>query len=323
MNGLLLQWERGRPSEAQQVIALRSYYEFLAERLFHEYEPTKHAMGNARRNFLRRLEAWLSGFDDKAHAMTAFKSIQYVFFAGTEEYEELYRCAYDEHISRWLMKQQSISLFDEDVEAKVGRELRKTWICPATDSLRINGFLHVNGIRGHDVRTDWRALSVLGDDAEISDYVRQRRIARLVIVDDFVGGGTQFWGALSYAMKVFPGEILAVPLICCASGMRSLKRNLLATGRENVTLSPVLTVPDNCMVGEYEIDGEPKLFTKLRRAMKFGYEKMGVNVNGDEYGSGRLGSLTILYSNCPNNTPPIYGLDAGGRWNPIFRRISR
>lgn len=323
MTGILLQWERGRPDEARQVIALRSYYEFLAQRLYHEYEPTKHATANARRDFLKRLEAWLSGFENKSHAMTAFKSIQYIFFAGTAEYEELYRCAYSHHICSWVMNQENIGLFDLNVDEKVDQSVRKTWICPATDSLRINGFLHINSLRGHDLRTDWRSLSMLGDDDLIQKYVDRKQIKRLVIVDDFVGAGNQFWGSLSYAIKVFPGNILAIPLICCASGLRMIKRELEMAGIERVEVSPVLVVPDNCMVGETVMEGEPKLFSKMRKAMKFGYDKMRINTSGEEYGSGRLGSLTVLYSNCPNNTPPIYGLDAGGRWSPIFKRISR
>jgi len=297
---------------------LRSYYEFLAKRLFHEYEPTKHAMSNARRDFLKRIEAWLASFDSDLHALTAFKSIQYIFFAGQAEYEELYRCAYSHHIANWLMAKDEIGLFDADADAKLARSVRSTWICPATDSLRINGFLHINGLRGHDLRTDWRALSIVGDDASIVNYVARKKIKRLVIVDDFVGAGTQFWGALSYA-----GEILAIPLICCASGLRKIKQEVASARLGRVDISPVLVVPDNCMVGEAAVDGEPRLFANLRKAMKFGYEKMDIDVQGDEYGSGRVGSLTVLYSNCPNNTPPIYGLEASGRWSPIFRRISR
>jgi len=164
---------------------------------------------------------------------------------------------------------------------------------------------------------------MLGDDDLIQKYVDRKQIKRLVIVDDFVGAGNQFWGSLSYAIKVFPGNILAIPLICCASGLRMIKRELEMAGIERVEVSPVLVVPDNCMVGETVMEGEPKLFSKMRKAMKFGYDKMRINTSGEEYGSGRLGSLTVLYSNCPNNTPPIYGLDAGGRWSPIFKRISR
>lgn len=323
MNGLLLSWERGSPKESRHVIQLRSYYEFLAQRLFFEYEPTKQSSTHPRRDFLSRLECWLASFDDKSHAMAAFKSIQYLFFAGISEYEELYRCAQEHHVAKWVMELSGISIFDANVDGKLVSALAGTWICPATDSLRINGFLHINGLKGHDVRTDWRALSILGDDKLIESYVKKKRIQRLVIVDDFVGAGDQFWGALSYAIKVFPGEILAVPLICCAEGLRKIKKEVEGVKATNVQISPVLVVPDNCMVGERRFDGEPKLFSKLRDAMLHGYGKMGINVAGNQYGSGKLGSLTILYSNCPNNSPPIYGLDAGGRWSPIFRRISR
>lgn len=323
MTGILLRWETGRPSRAGSVISLRSYYEFLAKRLFFEYEPAKLSTTNPRRDFLKRLERWLACFDDDAHALSAFKSIQYIFFAGSAEFEELYRCAYENNICRWLMEVKAIGLFEAKQDQKLQAAVRETWICPATDSLKIGSFLHINRLKGHDVRSDWRGHSVVGDDEKIKQYIARKKITRLVIVEDFVGSGRQFWTALEYAMKVFSQEILGVPLICCSSGLRYIKLELEKSGRNNVRLSPALVIPDNCMVGVERHDGEPELFPKLRETMAHGYAKMGIKVNGDQYGHGSLGNLTILYSNCPNNTPPIFGLDAGGKWSPIFQRISR
>lgn len=323
MTGPIQAWEIGPPDRAQVIIALRGYYEFMAQRLFSEYEITKSAPIRVQRNFIRRLDEWLNGFSSEQHQLAAFKSVQYLLFAGRNEHEELYRCAYQMNIVRWLADVTQTSFFDSNAETRIQRALARTWIAPATDSLRINEFLKIAGIKGHSLRTDWRGLSRLGDAERIRAYVDAERIERLVVIEDFVGSGKQFWSALSYAAALFDGPILALPLIICEVGRTNIERRIRELGRNNIALSPVLNAPLNCLVGREAQAGEPRGFTALRRAMRDGYRQMAITLNGEEYGWESIGSLTVLHSNCPNNVPPIFHCDAGGRWNPLFPRASR
>ncbi|WP_458367887.1 phosphoribosyltransferase-like protein [Marinobacter shengliensis] len=45
-------------------------------------------------------------------------------------------------------------------------------------------------------------------------------------------------------------------------------------------------------------------------------------IEGEEFGYSKIGSLVALYSNCPNNTPPMYH-HLSTNWSPIFPRSSR
>lgn len=65
------------------------------------------------------------------------------------------------------------------------------------------------------------------------------------------------------------------------------------------------------------------MFSGLRRAMKNGYVRMKVSMDGEEFGFDKTGSLTVLYSNCPNNVPPIYHFHGNSNWKPLFPRAKR
>jgi len=324
MSRTIFSWESTDPSKATKVIGLRRYYEFLSKRLYDEYEPTKIAKVGVKRNFLRRVDEWLSCFGTDENKYSAFKSLQYVFFAGKSEYEELYRCADRVNMRAWLRSQGSIKIFSPGAAVQMDAAIKQTWICPATDSLKINEFLKITGLTGHsDARADWRSLKKLKPTAALRGFISKQGIKRIVLIEDFVGSGRQFCGALEYVAEVFPGPILALPLIICEDGCKAVVALKKKLGRTNITLSPVLVVPPNCTVGPSVNVGEPPIFSSLRGAMADGYKTMKININGESFGFEKIGSLTVLYSNCPNNVPPIYHSYGSGNWKPLFPRAKR
>ncbi|WP_369969736.1 hypothetical protein AB8E26_05640 [Stenotrophomonas rhizophila] len=323
MAGVISRWETGEPARAQSVISLRRYYEFLSKKLFNEYEPTKTADIQVARDFMRRVDDWLECFSSDSHAISAFRSLEYIMFAGNGEYEELYRCAYRMNIVNWLIEGLPGRMFAENVDTTIKDALLKTWICPASDSLRINEFIKITGIATPREQPDFRTLREFCHEEKIKEYIAERNIERLIVLEDFVGSGRQFKGALEVAMQLFAGPILAVPLIICERGKANLVKYIAESGRANVELSPVMVVPQNCTASKQLTSGEPPSFIKLREAMKDGYDQIGMSLNGKQYGFDGIGSLVVLHSNCPNNVPPIYHAYGGGRWKPVFPRHQR
>lgn len=309
-----------RPSKASY---LRALYETLAEHLFHQYEPTRRFGGDRlSRDFMVRLNNWLACFDDEEDQWLAFKSIEYFFFAGQLEFEELYRCAVDNVIKPWVVDMADIDIFDSLSEEILANELGKVWPCPITDSLRINSFLHLTGLSGQSLRPDWMSLNSLGDPDKIKKFCYAKDLKYLVLLEDFVGSGGQIARILKFIFSAFPGPILIIPLIICEKGDEKIKQKLKELDRKNISYQPISVVPRECSVTKDFQDNQPVFFDKLKTTLKKGYETIGQDIDGEEFGWKGTGSLIALYSNCPNNTPPIYH-KVSKNWAPVFPRYDR
>lgn len=304
------------------AIRLRSLYELLAEKLFSQYEPTKMASVRVDRDFLCRVERWLEGLDNDDDRWAAFRSIEYLFFAGQDEFSELYRCAHERVLVKWLVDQEGLDIFSPDIDAELNRALGSCWLCPVTDSLRINGFLHQTGLKGQDLRPDWLSLRELGCPEKIKSYVKKNDVKYLVLLEDFVGAGGQLSRVLKFAATAFDGPILVVPLVVCAPGDRKIQEVIHSTSRGDIAYEPILLLDDACLVGEAASAKEPPLFRELRRVLKAVYGRLGKNPDGDVFGWKNVGSLAVLYSNCPNNTPPMFHQESPN-WKPVFPRKTR
>ena len=300
-----------------RVLELRQRYEFLARNLFADYQPTRRDSRSEQRDFMKRLELWLGQFRDNEERLVAFRSIEYLFFAGVQEYDELYRCGY-QAIERWLLEVNELDPFTAD--ESIRSELRRCWICPVTDSLLINSFLHVTGISGQQYRPDWYSLSRLGDAEAIQEYVRSSGIRFLVLLEDFVGSGRQAAEVVGFAKSVMDIPILVLPLIICEPGVDKIHR--LCAGSGQVTLQPIVTIPYNCLIGPNPRGGEPATFPPLRTLMQAHYRRLRRSLNGGGFGFGKVGSMMVTYSNCPNNTPPLYHRARPGD-TALFPRLSR
>lgn len=301
---------------------LRSLYETLAGQLFDQYEPCRLPSPRVARAFLDRVNQWLSCFPDDNSRWAAFRSIQYIFFAGQSEFDEMYRHASENILKPWLIDTAKIDIFSANADIALRNELKACWPCPGTDSFRINGFLHITRLKGKKIRPDWKSLSELGGIDKIRRFVANNDIKYLILLEDFVGSGGQMLDVLKFAVEAFKGPILVVPLIICATGDRLLSAYAKASAKGRVSYRPVTVIADECLVTPEPSPGEPKLFPELRSALSAGYQKIKKKVNGGEFGYELTGSLVVLYSNCPNNTPPIFHLQHGS-WKPLFPRSSR
>lgn len=311
-----------RSERSRTTVALKRLYELQAEFLFNQYEPVKATPAEAGLPFIDRLDRWIGSFDDPEDQWTVFTTFKYFFFAGLEETDEMYRCAVQHILVRWLIDLGGIDIFSQDGNQSLSTELKACWPCPVTDSLRINSLLHRTGFEGQSLRPDWLSMKTLGDAEKIGKYVTKKGIRYLVLFEDFSGTGNQCDRAARYALNIFPGPILLVPLVICAPGEEKL-RKLEAESNGRLTFRPVIVLGYDCLVGRDAREDQPKSFIALRQAMHNGYKKMKSTLDGEEFGYGSVGSLYSSFSNCPNNNPPIYHGNSPGWSHALFPRKRR
>jgi hypothetical protein len=304
----------------------------LAKKLFNSYEvclPPKP-------NFWSRCKGWIENANgDLELEQQLFESINNIFYVGREEFNELYKRAYNGSVARWLIDEEEISFSDLSAAEKLTAAVKKTWFCPITDSMKINSFYHINDIHnpGADLRPDWRTLTRMGDEAEIRQYIKTNEFEYIVLLEDFVGGGSQIEDAVKFVLKFKDlVSILIVPLIICPKGFGRCKS---LSARENIKIDPVLSLPQSNFVTLSAASDENPDFTMLRNLSSSTYMRVSNQVLPDSYDSegkpikpyhplgwDRTGGLVVMFTNTPDNTMPFYHFKSE-MWSPIFPRHSR
>ncbi|WAT84022.1 hypothetical protein [Delftia acidovorans] len=304
----------------------------LEGRLFKTYEPNKFVNGE----FWDRCDAWLSSATSDEHKKTLYRLLTQIFYVGPIEFEELFRCAYDGPIARWLIDREQIDICAENAQQRLIEAVEKTWFCPITDSFRINSFFHINNLPANaNLRPDWCSLRSLGDIYKVKNYCKNQNVKRLVLLEDFVGGGSQSLAAVKFAATHIEGlEVLFVPMIICPDG--AVKARLLEDEvnlRRNYSLrfDPVLELNKPAFFTETDSSLPERDTEALRDLIKSSYDLVSGGVKRGEpyhmYGfppKRPTGGLVVMYTNTPNNTLPlIHWRPKSESWQPVFPRHSR
>ena len=232
-------------SKRVRLSELRQRYEFLSTHLFNEYEPTRKAASMRTREFMRRLESWLDQFPTIDEKEAVFVSIEYLFFAGSKEFDELYRCAYVRS-QRWVLQIAGLNPFAE--MDKLKEEMKSVWFCPITDSFRINGYLHVVGISGHSYRPDWHSLCKLSDLSRAKRFISDQNIRYLVLLEDFSGSGNQIKNVVGQIASKIKIPILIIPLIICKPAVELINQSIRQTN--SISLDPIVELPEIVLLGK-------------------------------------------------------------------------
>lgn len=319
----------GKGGESQLGIIIESIntqLRYLADQLYVDYEPTR----GPHPDFWQRLEAWLDNLDDETRQQYLFRLLPHIFFAGPRELESLYRTAFNHQIATWLIDQLNLAFDDAEAQNKLHSAVASTWFCPVTDSMRINQFYHLNRIEGRDHRPDWRCLARFGDKEKISQYISQHRIERIVLIEDFVGNGSQIRKGVEFAANLQPKvPVLVVPLIVCPAADTLFAE--LQGKYPHVAFSPCLRLPESEFLTMKPIADEKAIFAAIREIsesvadrMREGFtEEQLIQVNKYvPFGWHGTGALVVLHTNCPNNTLPIIFHECP-KWKPLFPRASR
>lgn len=302
---------------------------FFSNELFHDYQPTQ----SLATSFKSRLENWLSNLSNDDDRKSLFKILPHIFYVGNKEFNNLFRVAYNEIIAKWLIDINNIN-FDNIGEAKTRLDdsLRECWICPITDSFNINSFFNINNIpstRWNEWRPLWyRANSNNDYWRGFLNHINQYNIRKLVLLEDFVGSGSQVSTAVNFVLSQgLDLDVLLVPLINCPTGHQRFTD--LEIQYDRLTYGAALKPSGNCFVTRVKVTGEPEDFDHFRDLIQRcylqvsnGIPESGLHKPYSPYGYRDTGGLIVMYSNTPDNTIPSIHWNSD-TWNPIFPRHSR
>ena len=319
LSKLLRDWALRDWDVEDEVFLDHSAIQYLARKVFDDYEPAQFDQ------FEDRLDRWIHNVDEEKDQQTLFLLLNYFFFIGRSEFESLCRAAYNGHVLRWLVDQIGVDIADPAAMHALDNGVAETWFCPITDSMRINSFLKVNKLMGKSHRPDWRSLTKFGDPKKIMQYVVDNKIRRIVLLEDFVGSGTQMRSAIKYAANISADiEILTLPLVVCPAG-HQVGCNL-AERHANVSYEPAMLISPSTLIKADPQPNEPPLFQTIRDFIVRVSGKLGEpapDVESRRYhGYKGTGAVVALYSNCPDNSLPII-YDETEEWQPLFPRITR
>lgn len=293
--------------------------EYLSERHFGDYEPCLAPP----QPFLGRLWDWLMNTPDVATRKQLFALLDNLVYFNQGQFHSLYRTAYSSRVRPWLFSQTGLSFDAPEFESVYDRILARTWFCPITDSMRINAFYHANKLPSAKYRPDWHSLSQFGDAAKLSVYLSPTgRYDRLVLLEDFVGSGTQMNGAVRFAGALASTPpVLVVPLLSCVDA--AAVGQALAVDFPHVAYSPVIEFDHTSQVKPNpEIDDLPWQASARELATRLHSQVAGVEVQLEAFGYRNTGAFMSMYSNTPNNSLPLLHHDSA-TWKPLLPRSIR
>lgn len=296
---------------------INQYISFIADKLYYDYEP----MLGPNFDFFNRFENWILNCTEDEDKKTLFELVTKIFYIGQKEFFTLYRNAYNTLVGRWLINIGGLNFSDTYIQNQLMTMLLETWFCPITDSMRINQFYHINNINnGFDLRPHWKSCEELGDISKIKSYISNNCIRNIVLLEDFVGSGSQIESTLRWACTNFKNtNFLFIPLIICPDGDLRLKK--MANENANLNYKPALILsndsfvfpPSKSLLNDESYNKFRELAIKTNEAVMSPYGAFGYKDTG---------GLIVMYTNTPDNTLPLIHNESIN-WKPLFKRHSR
>jgi hypothetical protein len=322
LNDKFTKWIREGKAD-DLIFEAKAIVDNLSGRLFADYEPTR----GPHLDFQDRLESWLekNKLSDK-NQRVLFSLIRYLFFIGVKEFDTLFQVAFNEYFITWLIDELDIKLDDAEIVQKLKVGIKETWFCPISDSLKISMFYHINRISGQKYRPDWASLEKFGDKKSISKHIKTEKIKRIVLLEDFVGSGTQMKPIVEFAALLDTSvPVLIIPFIICPEGLQVTVE--LMKKYKNLKVSPIINLSKEMFLKEKAVKNEAKSFGRLRKLVKGLdgqiFREQGSRLLGESsFGFMKTGAFVVTYANCPNNSLAVIHKNTAD-WYALFPRAVR
>jgi hypothetical protein len=319
---------------------LLAQIDYFAQTEWKVYLPAEHPDFNP--SYLDRLASWIGNVSDEQDQKLLLEYALYISFFSHADFNALYRTAFDREITRWVAQQADIRFDSAGVgfQQHLQEELhQKTWFCPVTDSMDINEFYHVNHLQGVGHRPCFFTLQYLSEEAgepnlQLSNNVLQYMqcptgnpqypglpLERIVLMEDFVGSGTQCLKAIRWAINNLKKNVLFIPLILCPNGAYALtEEKKKSLGK--LTVRPIVELQRSDLLGGERQNASAWPITEqveeLLRKNKSRVDDM------NPFGYKGTGCSIANFSNTPDNTPPLVHHESSmGTWEPLFPRVFR
>ncbi len=305
------------PFHSYNFNSIHDILEYKEKNFFRQFSPTS---GHGHPGFWDRLESWLENVDDEKDKKALFEFTLNIHFITGEDFKQLFMSAFAGPVKRWIIDLHNID-FDDQLDDSLNLQLHNhTWYCSVTD-MNLGEFYHVNNITGVDVRPDFNTLTSMGDGATIQKYISDNGFKQIVLIEDFVGSGTQFGDVLEKGPSYFGDiPILFVPLLICSSGLDRVKNDLM--GYDKWKIDPVIVInKSDGLTPETDLSEKHLEREIIDIAKAFSSKQRGSVIEELVYGHENIGALVVLHSNTPDNTMPfIWWTD---NWNALFPRSPR
>ena len=219
-----------------------------------------------------------------------------------------------------------------DFSAQLEIERSKhTWYASVTDSLIISEFYHANSITGVKCRPNFLTLKELGNPAQIKNYTNAHGFRRIVLLEDFVGTGSQGLEIVKWALAHSDVPILFCPMVICPDGFK-LFSDLAVNSSGRLKFDPVMKLGDSVFLSSFDTSDDlmkyvsdltTRIHPNVAGTCAAGgppYTPHGYHVPGDSH----TGATVVMFSNTPDNTIPIVHFNSvNSEWIPVFPRVSR
>lgn len=322
---MIASWIAADPDNTAGFRRVKAKLDFLAEVLYKEYLPT---VAGTHGEFPYRLAKWIRSASSEDQKKLMFLLLDHLFFVGKSEFVAMYQTAYSRHIAQWLLMTENIAVVDPTAPQKLMAEVTSTLFTAITESFNIGDFIRINSIQGQNIRFVWEAAFKVQWDPVHFDRNAMQGKKHIVLLEDFVGSGSQMKKAVEEACTL-PSRpsVLLCPLIICPAGAnlaRDLERRF-----GNLTYRPVLEISPDHFVTRTSQLGEPRLFREIRDLVIALHPRVeGTTPWLQNYGpfgygeNGGTGAMVVKFDNCPDNTLPLLHRQSN-LWEPLFYRVSR
>ena len=285
--------------------------------------------------FQLQLINWLENVNKLKDKYLLLNSLSYFTFFNREQCNALYREALYGPTYKWLIDIKNYEITDPKLNNKLNKSIDQTCFSAATDSMDIATFRHVCG----NVKTlhqTWFAYVNRKDSRKkIKEKVElckkdlnDRKFKQIVVLDDFIGTGRQTEGVIDFLGYFQEWPILFIPLLVCPQGDFAISEHLREKRLQHISYEPVSILPWELILADDRLPDSKPYLPQLDNLKKFAeaihekiFDKDDPKVLG-YLGYGDIGALFAKYSNCPNNTLPLYH-DESNRWIPLFKRSKR
>lgn len=316
--------------------------EHLSLREWGSYLPAEHPDNVP--NFLERLAGWVGNVAENEDQKLMLEYALQISFFSHNDFTALYQTAFNRIVSGWLLEKSCLSLGSnmDGFQSRIDELLyKKTWYCPVTDSMDVNEFYKVNYLQGIGHRPAFFSLQYIVENQERSgDQVadvwirymanpdsdpsnsQSPALEYIVLLEDFVGSGTQCADAVRWAAENLQKPVLFIPLIICPKGVDNL-RKLESEFNGRLTVRPVIELAKGDLLGperesysNWSKSSEMEVLIERSSARAhFFYAPFGYNDTG---------CSVVMFSNTPDNSVSlIHDTGQQKNWNPLFPRVYR
>jgi hypothetical protein len=301
-----------------------------SSKLMNEYDS-----GGLVWDFQLKLIKWLKNVDDIKDKYLLINSLSYFTFFNSDQCKALYREALSGPTIRWLIDIEKYDITDKLLNDKLSESINLTCFSAATDSMSMETFRHVCK-PVNTISQTWLAYAERGDNEEkrnrevqlCENQLRETGYKQIVVLEDFVGSGSQIKNVLDFLGCFQEWPILFIPLLVCPQGNSAISKHLSENKFHHITYEPLSVLPwELILADERPADSTlyPPLLGELKKFAEAIHKKV-VGLEGAEalnyLGFGKVGALFAKYTNCPDNTLRLYH-NKSDLWEPLFLRRDR